>query len=208
MTADIPRIAPLPREEWTQEARDVFGYWEGAEAREKGSRSNTMMTLANHPKLALAMLDLGKYFMLGSSLSMRQSKLIVMRVAHRYGSTYQWIHNSFGAKQLGFTDAEVEAVKTGPGASVWGAEERALLRAIDLTCDGGRFDDAAWSDLTVHFDRRFILDLIHATGYFTMIAWGLIAVGVELEPDFAEFSKSPQSEADQVEPDPARIERA
>lgn len=195
-TPTLPRIAPLPREAWTEEARGVFGYWEGPEAYENGSRSNTMMTLANHPKLAMATLDLGKYFMLGSSLSMRQSKLIVLRVAHRYGSTYQWTHNSLGAKQLGMADAEIEAIKTGPDSSIWGAEDRALLRAIDLTCDGGRLDDAAWRDLAAHFDRRFIMDLIHATGYFTMIAWGIIAVGVELEPDFAEFSKPPKREAE------------
>ena len=40
------------------------------------------------------------------------------------------------------------------------------------------------------FDRRFAMDLIHATGYFTMVAWGLVAMGVEVEPDFADFSKN------------------
>lgn len=77
-----------------------------------------MMTLANHPKLAMASLDLGKYFMLPSSLSPRQGKMIVMRVAHRYGSTHRWVHNSLGAKQLGFTDEEVEGVRIGPDAPV------------------------------------------------------------------------------------------
>jgi alkylhydroperoxidase family enzyme len=185
-----PRIPPLPREEWTDEARDVFAYWEGEEARTTGSRSNTMMTLANHPKLALASLDLGKYFMLGSSLSARQLKLVILRVAHRYGSTYQWAHNSLGAKQIGVSDAEIEGVKAGPDAAVWASEDRALLRGVDGACAGGLFDDATWQELTDLFDRRFIMDLIHAAGYFSMVAWGLVAMGVEVEPDFAEFSKN------------------
>jgi alkylhydroperoxidase family enzyme len=185
-----PRIEPLPRAEWTDEAREVFAYWEGEEARANGSRSNTMMTLAQHPALAMASLDYGKFFMLSSSLSARQIKLIILRVAHRYDSHYQWTHNALGAKQVGVTDAEIEAVKTGPEAAIWSEDDRLLLEAVDATGSGGRFDDALWSRLSARFDRRFIMDVIHATGYFTSIAWGLIAMGVELEPDFAEFSQN------------------
>ncbi len=185
-----PKIPPLAHEEWTDEAREVFAYWEGEEARENGSRSNTMMTLAQHPKLAMASLDLGKYFMLESSLSARQIKLIILRIAHRYGSTYQWTHNSHGAKQVGISEAEVAAVQTGPNDPIWSREDRALLSAVDSVNAGGRFEDGDWSELEGLFDRRFIMDLIHAAGYFTMVAWGLIAMGVEVEADFADFSKN------------------
>lgn len=184
------RIEPLPRAEWTDEAREIFAYWEGEEARANGSRSNTMMTLAQHPALAMATLDYGKYFMLGSSLSARQIKLIILRVAHRYDSHYQWTHNALGAKQVGVTDAEIEAVKAGPQAAIWSEDDRLLLEAVDAIGSGGRFADALWSRLAARFDRRFIMDVIHATGYFTSIGWGLIAMGVELEPDFAEFSQN------------------
>lgn len=192
----MPRIVPLPREEWTDEARDVFAYWEGPEARENGSRSNTMMTLANHPALAMASLDLGKYFMLGSTLGARQLKLIVLRVAHRYGSTYQWAHNSLGAKQVGITPSEIDAVKVGPTDPSWSDGDRSLIIAIDGTCDGGKFDASTWERLAATFDRKQIMDIIHATGYFTMVAWGLVAMGVELEPDFEAFSKNRAKPAD------------
>lgn len=185
-----PKIPPLPAEDWTEEARDVFAYWEGEEARSNGSRSNTMMTLAQHPKLALASLDLGKYFMLESSLTARQIKIIILRIADRYGSSYQWIHSSLGALQIGISKEEVEAVRIGEEGSIWSREDRAFLSAIDSINAGGRFDDAAWAELEALFDRRFIMDLIHAAGYFTMVAWGLIAMGVEIEPDFEEFSQN------------------
>lgn len=185
-----PRIPPLPADEWTDEAREVFAYWEGEEARRNGSRSNTMMTLAQHPRLAMASLDLGKYFMLESSLSARQIKLIILRIAHRYGSTYQWTHNAHGALQIGVSDAEIEAVKVGPDDPIWSREDCALLGLVDRVSAGGQVDDGAWAEVTAVFDRRFIMDAVHATGYFTMVAWGLIALGVEIEPDFADFSKN------------------
>lgn len=184
------RISPLPREEWNEAARDIFAYWEGDDARQNGSRSNTMMVLANHPPLAMASLDLGRYFMLQSTLTARQIKLIILRVAHRYGSVYQWTHNSLGARQVGISDAEIDAVRVGPDDPVWSPEDRAVLAAVDIVNAGGQFGDAAWAEMEALFDRRLIMDLIHAAGYFTMVAWSLIAMGVEVEGDFAEFSKN------------------
>ena len=53
MTGDAPpRIGNLPREEWTDEAREVFAYWGEPGAWENGSKTNMTMTLANHPPLA------------------------------------------------------------------------------------------------------------------------------------------------------------
>lgn len=185
-----PNIPPLPREEWSDDARGVFTYWEGEEARKNGSRSNTMLTLAQHPKLALATLDLGKYFMLESLLSARQIKLIILRIAHCYGSTYQWTHNSLGAKQVGISDQEIEEVTKDSISEAWNPEDRALLIAVDSMNAGGRLSEDDWSKLKQLFEPRFIMDLLHAAGYFTMVAWGLIAMGVEVESDFAEFSQN------------------
>ena len=184
------RIGPLPREQWDDAAREIFAYWEGDEARQNGSRSNTMMVLANHPALAKASLDLGRYFMLESTLSARHVKLILLRVAHRYNSVYQWTHNSHGALQVGISDAEIEAVKVGPGAANWTIEDRLLLEVVDATNGGGRIEDAIWQELSATFDKRHIMDLIQAAGYFTSVAWTLIALDVEVEPDFAEFSRN------------------
>ncbi|MDE2403757.1 MAG: carboxymuconolactone decarboxylase family protein [Sphingomonadales bacterium] len=176
-----PRIPPLPRDQWTDAARDVFAYWEGAPARESGSRSNTMMTLAWHPALALPTLDLGRHFMLGSTLSAREQKMIVLRVAHRYGSIYQWTHNTAAARQLGMSEAEIEGLRVGPEDPVWPEEDLLLLRAVDQTGDGGRIDDATWAALADRWSIPRIMDVVHATGYFTMVAWGLVAMGVEVE---------------------------
>lgn len=184
------RIGPLPREEWDDAARDIFAYWEGEDARQNGSRSNTMMVLANHPALAKASLDLGRYFMLESTLSARQIKLIILRVAHRYNSVYQWTHNSHGARQVGISEAEIEAVKVGPQAANWGSDDRLLLEVVDATNAGGRISDALWQELSATFDKRHIMDLIQAAGYFTSVAWTLIALDVDVEPDFAEFSRN------------------
>jgi 4-carboxymuconolactone decarboxylase len=183
-----PRIPPLPHDEWTDAARDVFAYWEGPAAREHGSRSNTMMTLANHPELALASLNFGKYLLVQCSLSPRQGELVILRVAARYNSDYQWAHHVHSARQIGMTDAEFAALRQGGVQAVWNSEEQALVSAVDQLCDAGRVDDATWAVLAAAMDRQKLMEVLFSVGFFAMNAWAFGAMGVQLEPDFEDFS--------------------
>ena len=182
MTTEQPRIPPLPREEWNEAARDVFSFWEGPSAREHGSNSNVMMTLANHPRLALAQLEFGKYLLVESTLSARQRELLIMRVAWRFHSRYQWAHHVVSSRKIGMTDAEIEGLKLGPRAPVWNTHERALLSAIDQLCENGHIDDTIWDDLDRTMNRHQIMDMLYSVGFFTMNAWAFSAMGVQLEP--------------------------
>lgn len=189
MTGKFPRIPPLPREEWTEEARDVFGYWEGPTARENGSRSNTMLTLAQHPKLAIASLDFGKYVLIETKLTARQRELIVLRIAWRYGSEHQWTHHVLSGRKIGMTEEEFAALQQAEQSSIWTAEEQALINAVDQLCANGQIDDPTWNLLAETNDRRTLMDILYAIGLFTMNAWAFNAMGIELEPDVASYSK-------------------
>jgi 4-carboxymuconolactone decarboxylase len=184
-----PRIPPLPRENWTDEAREVFAYWEGPTAYENGSRSNTMMTLARHPKLATASLDFGKYVLVESELTARQRELIVLRVAWRYGSEHQWTHHVLSGRKIGLTDAEFAALQLSDPASLWPEEEQALICMVDQLCDAGQIEDKTWETLATHHDERTLIDMLYAIGLFTTNAWAFNAMGIELEPDVAAYSK-------------------
>jgi 4-carboxymuconolactone decarboxylase len=190
MTDDQPRMPPLPRSEWTDEARAVFGFWEGNEARDNGSRSNTMMTLANHPKLALASLDFGRHLLVHSTLTVRQRELVILRVAWRYSSHYQWAHHVVAAKRIGMTDAEFDALQSEQISSLWRQDEQALISAVDQLCATGRINDMTWAILSQSMDCHQLMDFLYSVGFFTMNAWALGAMRVQLEPDFEAFSKA------------------
>ncbi|MEO7385214.1 MAG: carboxymuconolactone decarboxylase family protein [Novosphingobium sp.] len=184
-----PRIPPLPPEEWTSEAREVFAYWEGPTAYENGSRSNTMMTLAQHPRLAIASQHFGKYVLVESDLSTRQRELIVLRIAWRYNSAHQWTHHVLSGRKIGMVDAEFEALRaTGP-SSVWCAEEQAIIDAVDQLCDTGQVENSTWNMLAQTMDTHKLMDILYAIGMFTMNAWAFNAMGIELELDVAAYSK-------------------
>ena len=184
-----PRIPPLPREQWTDAAREVFAYWEGPAAYENGSRSNTMLTLAQHPKLAIASLDFGKYILIETQLTARQRELIVLRIAWRYGSDHQWTHHVLSGRKIGMTDAEFAALQQAGPAPVWAPLDQALIDAVDQLSAKGQIEDATWSVLAASHDTRTLMDMLYAIGLFTMNAWAFNAMGIELEPDVASYSK-------------------
>ena len=183
------RIPPLPREQWTEAAREVFGFFEGETAREQGSRSNSIMVLANHPSLALASLAFGKYLLLESTLSQRQKELVVLRLAWRYQSEYQWVQHVFTGRRIGMVDPEFDALQLDeiPG-SAFPPEEHDLLSAIDQLCRSGRIDDPTWAALNASMNRHQLMDFLYAVGFFTMNAWAFGAMGVQVEAEYQPFS--------------------
>jgi 4-carboxymuconolactone decarboxylase len=190
MTNPEPPFVPvLPREQWNDAARDVFAFWEGPEAREKGSRSNTMMTLAQHPALAMAVLELGKYMLVGSTLSPRHKEMIVLRVAARFSVDYEWVHHVHSARGIGMTDEEFAALRSGGRSTVWNPADQALVDGVDQLCSTGRIDRNTLTRLSATMDRMALIDLIYSVGFFAMNVWAVGTMGVQVEPDFAEFSK-------------------
>jgi alkylhydroperoxidase family enzyme len=148
-----------------------------------------MMTLANHPQLAIASLDFGKYLLVHSSLTERQKEIVILRVAARYESSYQWAHHVHSGRRIGMTDTEFEALRVGGIQPVWNAQEQALVSAVDQLCDAGQIDDATWAVLAAMLDRRGLMDFLYSVGFFTMNAWAFGAMGVQLEPEFETFSR-------------------
>lgn len=184
-----PRILPLPRDNWTSEAREVFAYWEGPMAYEEGSRSNAMLTLAQHPRLAIASQHFGRYVLVDSDLTTRQRELIVLRIAWRYNSAHQWTHHVLSGRKIGMADAEFEALRATGSSSLWTGEEQAMIDAVDQLCEAGQIDDATWTTLARTMSTRELMDLLYAIGMFTMNAWAFNAMGIELEPDVADYSR-------------------
>lgn len=181
MTGTTARILPLPKEEWTDAARDVFAFWGEPDARENGSVSNLVMVQAHHPKLAMAYNVFGKHLLLESTLPVRPRELVVLRTSWRLKSAYEWHYHVGYALQIGMTLEEIAAIKDGPKAGNWNEHDRTVLAAVDELLDENALSDATWAALSGHFDKHQIMDLIFTIGNYTMLSWTIAAFGVQLE---------------------------
>lgn len=184
MTSSTPRVLPIPPAEWTPEARAAYAVLESEATKSLGASSNMTMTLAHYPKLTAAYYTFGRHLLLDSSVPHRLREIITLRVAWRYKSAYEWYHHVRFGLRIGLTHEEIEAVREGPDAAVWGEAERCVLRVADQLCGQGSLDDATWEELGRHLDRQQAMDLIFTIGHYTMTAWAAAAFGVQIEPGF------------------------
>lgn len=183
-TRDLPigsqRMPSLPPEQWTDEVRELFAVYEGEEGRINGSKYNFTQWFANHPKLATDWMRYNHGLTRGV-LDPFLREIVVMRVAHLFGSDYEWNLHVQIAAPLGVGDAQIEAIKIGPEAPLWNDLERSCLRAADALCTKHDIDDALWAELSGRLNPRETMELLFLVGSYTLLAWVLKAVRMPLE---------------------------
>lgn len=176
-----PRILHLPRAEWTDDAREVFAFWGEPNAWEEGSKTNVMMVMANHPDLGKAYNIWGKHLLMSNTLGTRYLELVILRVAWRVKSAYEW-HNHVGyGLNAGLTLDEIAAIRDYPQGGNWNEQDAIILRSVDELIDDGTLSDATWETLGKYFDKRQKMDLVFSIGHYVMTSWALSAFGVDIE---------------------------
>lgn len=182
-----PRILPVPRAEWTDAMRDLFAVFEGPAARENGSRFKAIMTLANHPELARSWLDYNVFLSKNLALPQRLCEIVILRVAWRLRSEYEWTQHAVIGAALGITEAELEAIKEDLDAAVeWPELERLSMTLVDELWSNARVEDATWTGLSTLLDRKQLLELLFLIGTYGMLAWVFNALRIEPEQMSAE----------------------
>jgi 4-carboxymuconolactone decarboxylase len=181
MTTITPRIPYPPKAEWTDETREVFAFWGEPNSWEEGSKTNVITMMGNHPPLGKVFNIWGKHFLMANTLNTRQLEIIILRVAWRVKSAYEW-HNHVGyAMNAGITLDEIAAIRDFPSEGAWTEEEAALMRATDDLIDDNVISDATWATLTKTLDKRQMMDLTFTIGHYVMTSWALASIGVPIE---------------------------
>jgi 4-carboxymuconolactone decarboxylase len=183
MSATTPRIPNLPRAKWTDAAREVFSYWGEPNSWENGSRTNTVMVMANHPKLGMAYNAFGRQVLLDSTLPMRPRELVVLRMSWLLKAEYEWHYHVGYAISAGITLEEIAAVKDGADAPAWSAkaEDRAVLKAVDELLADATIEDETWAALRPFFDDQQLMDLVFTAANYVMMTWAINAFRIPLE---------------------------
>jgi alkylhydroperoxidase family enzyme len=176
------RIPSVPEEHWTDEVREVYAVYEGEEGRLNGSKYNFTHWFANHPPLALNWMRYNHALTRGV-LDPKLREIVIMRIAHRYQSDYEWVQHVKIAAPLGIGPEHHEALKKGPDAEIWNSLERKCLKAADELCTKHDIDDALWADLAADLNAKELMELLFIVGSYTLLAWTLKAVRMPLEPE-------------------------
>ena len=191
---DEPRIAPLlPPRDWPIEMRAALAAIKPARPRhpypvagdDRPKGLNALGTLAHHPALTEAFHTFSGHILFGTTLSVRQRELVVLRIAVVRRVRYEWVQHVVLARDAGISDEEIARVADAPGAPGWSPLERAMLAAVDELLDEASIRDDTWAVLSSELDDRQLMDLVFTVGAYDVLAMALRSFRVLLDDDLA-----------------------
>jgi alkylhydroperoxidase family enzyme len=121
------------------------------------------------------------------SIDPRLRELLILRVAWRTRSPYEWLQHVRLGKQLGVTAEQVDAIAGRSSAAPWMPLEADLLAATDQLIDNYVIDDATWARLAEHLDKRQLMEVVFVVGSYTCLAMAFNSLRLQLDPELHEI---------------------
>ena len=173
-----PRIAPGGRQELG------LATWALLRIAGRAMRTgppNLFTTLGRHRRLFRGWLRFAGRLMPRGRLPRRDTELVILRVAHLRGSTYEWQHHVRLGRRAGVGKDDLRRVEQGPSAEGWSEREAALLTAVDELDGEGDLSDETWARLRSHLDERESIEFVLLVGHYEMLATTIAAL--RIQPD-------------------------
>lgn len=199
--AGAARLDPLSKERWDDTARAALqkGFPGAAERFLSSSPDapripNVLGTLMHHPALAGPFLAYNRVLLQKPVLGHRLRELMILRVAWRTRSTYEWVQHTRLAADVGMTPDEIRAVTGDADAGQWTPLEADLLAATDELLDHHRIADDTWARLAKQLDERQLVEVVFTVGTYTCLAMAFNSFAIQLDPGLEPAAGAPLPE--------------
>ena len=144
---------------------------------------NALGLLAHHPELSTAYNHFNGHVLFASTITPRQRELLVLRVAALRDAAYEWAQHAVLAGDADISDAELEDIRSGPGAARWSPFEAALLMAADELVGDARLSEGTWTTLAGELDVQQLMDVVFTVGAYDLLAMAFRTFDVVLDDD-------------------------
>ena len=142
---------------------------------------NLFLTLGRHRPLFRGWLRFAGRLMPGGKLARRETELVILRVAHLAGCSYEFDHHVALGRRAGVRAADVDRLLVGPEAPGWTTREQVILAAVDQLHYHRDVTDDAWVALRRELSEVEAIELILLVGHYEMLA---TAIGtLRIQPD-------------------------
>lgn len=142
---------------------------------------NIFRMLANTPASFFPLTQLASSILLRSQFDPRKREIAVLRTAHVTKSAYEWTQHVRIGRNLGVTDAEIEAIQTDGAVTSLDEESHMLCRVADEIARDVRLSDEALAWALDRYGIRGACELILCCSYFNMVSRILESTRVPLE---------------------------
>jgi alkylhydroperoxidase family enzyme len=176
--AGPPRIAPVSDPDASQRA-----ILDKAPVRSDGSTRNIFLTLAHSPLLLKRFNAFAGTFFISDLVSDYDRELLVLRVAARTGSRYEYAQHLSIAREAGLDDHTIAAAMLQPDAFTPSPADSFLLAVADRYLESGNLHDGEWAQLRARFSEAAALHVLFIIGFYRMTGEVLNTVGIAAEDD-------------------------
>ena len=177
-----PRLGPVEDPSPEQdEILEVYRTFSG------GEPFNIFTTLVRHPKLFKRSMSLGTALLLQSHLDPRVREIVILRVAWRTGSAYEWGQHVRIGLDSGLAQDEIDSLATESADDIVDDAERLAVTVTDELMATVDLTDATWDAALAQWGEQDLMELIFLAGNYRMLAGFLNAARVELDEGLEGF---------------------
>ena len=171
----LPRLAPATLRQDQSALYDAItggpraqGPQHFALAAPDGTLNGPFNALLYSPALGTALQEVGAAVRYRTGLPDRARELAILLVAARWDSAFERESHEAVARSLGFSEADLEAVRREDPSSL-AEEEAAFARAVLALLDGD-MDDEQWDAARSELGLTAIFELTALVGYYSTLA--------------------------------------
>ena len=181
-SAQPARLGPV--EDPTPEQAELL---EAYRAFSDGEPFNIFRTLAHHPKLFKKSMVLATALLLKGNLPPRTREVVILRVAWRSGSVYEWGQHVRIGLDSGLTQEEIDALATEAAEAITDEGERLAVTVTDELMATVDLTDATWDAAVAQWGEQDLMEMIFLAGNYRMLAGFLNSARVELDEGLGGF---------------------
>ncbi len=153
---------------------------------------NVFRMVAGAPRAVRPFMALGGA-VLSTALDARRREIAVLRVAHATKAPYEWAQHEQLARNVGVTDAEIDAIGREEPVSSLDDECNLICRVADEVTRDVRLSDEALEQIIDRYGPREAAELILLVSYYNMVSRFLESTRVEIEQEPLLDGQTPRS---------------
>ena len=152
-----------------------------------GEPPNLYKKLANHPEVVAAWSGFASTLRHKSRTPRALRELVILRGAQLMRSEYEWAQHLPMARKAGVSEEQIRELSSWKKSSLFDAREKAAL-ALAEAVTNGHVSDEVYAEAMRHFDHQDYVELSVTAAFYAMVGRMLDAMGVQLEPEFRDYS--------------------
>jgi 4-carboxymuconolactone decarboxylase len=165
------RFQPLTYEQLTPQQKTMMDHLLAGER--GGSTEGPFNAFLRSPELGDAAQQLGAQVRFHSSLPRKLSEIAILVTARHWGAQFEWTAHHMTAAQAGVSTALIDAVANGKRPTGMHADEEAVYNFCHELLTAKQVSDATFKAAVGVVGERGVVDLIGATGYYSLVAMAL-----------------------------------